>query len=51
MVELQPSKLIAWVRFPSPACVLEPVYKLALMMAGYVSLVGPYSLVGRALPW
>ena len=28
MVELQPSKLVAWVRFPSPA--LENVYKNGL---------------------
>ena len=54
MVEPQPSKLMVWVRFPSPApdkvLKVESKYLLNIDLSALL-LLCPYSSVGRALPW
>ncbi len=53
MVEPQPSKLMVWVRFPSPAPDLsvQGLVASGLIKVSFYEPICSYSSVGRALPW
>ena len=55
MVEPQPSKLMMWVRFPSPAPAQGAEDRTlrtdSRLSSVFGLLICPYSSVGRALPW
>jgi hypothetical protein len=55
MVEPQPSKLMMWVRFPSPAPARRTENRTLRtdnrLSSAFSLLICPYSSVGRALPW